>query len=258
MISKLYLLGLGPGHPKYLTLEAVKIIKKLDLFFLPDKKEEKEELTKARLNILREIKGEEGYRVVFLPFPERKKGPDYRQAVKEWRNKKAEILKEYLLKEEGEAGFLVWGDPSLYDGHVEVAKQAILSLVSETNNLIELEVIPGISSFQVLAAKFKISLTEIARPLVFHTPRSLRKERSLTNNALVFLDNYTTFMLFAKENPYLYWGAYVGTEKECLIAGRLSDVESLIREKRKEAKSKYGYLMEIYFLKPSLTEDGSL
>lgn len=245
MLKKLYLIGIGPGDPKYLTLEAKDLIDRLNLFLIPEKKGRKEELTKKRIEILKFIKGEKAFQCVYLPFPEREKGFNYKEKVIEWRKKKGEILKETFLKlEEEEAGFLIWGDPTLYDGHIDIMHQITKELG------ISFEVIPGISSFQVLGAKLKVSLTDLSTPLTFHTPRTLRKIKDIKNPVLVFLDNYETFNLYKNQALKIYWGAYVGQREEIFIFGKLSERADQIKTLRKKLKEERGYLMEIYLLKP--------
>ncbi len=245
MLKKLYLLGIGPGDPKYLTQEAKELIERLSLFLVPQKVGAKEELTEKRTSLLKRIKGSTHYEIIYLPFPEREKGSNYRESVKEWRLKKAQILKNALLKiDTEEAGFLIWGDPTIYDGHIDILK------IIESELTIEWEVIPGLSSFQVLAAKGKLSLTELSTPLSFHTPRTLRKLKHIEHPVVVFLDNYETFNLFKKEPLQILWGAYVGTEDEVYVKGPLIDKAEEIKKARKNYKEKKGYLMEIYLLKP--------
>ncbi len=245
MIKKLYLIGIGPGDPKYLTLEAKALIESLNLFLIPEKKGRKEELAQKRIEIIKFVKGERPFQCVYLPFPERERGLNYKEKVKEWRKKKGEILKEALLKvEEEEAGFLIWGDPTLYDGHIEIVKEVAREL------RISFEVIPGLSSFQVLGAKIKTSLTDLSTPLTFHTPRTLRKLKDIEHPVIVFLDNYETFNLFKDKAIEIYWGAYVGQREEKYILGKLSDTINVIKTLRKNLKEEKGYLMEIYLLKP--------
>ncbi|BAU22484.1 precorrin 6A synthase [Caldimicrobium thiodismutans] len=245
MLKKLYLIGIGPGDPKYLTLEAKSLIEKLNLFLIPEKKGKKEELTKKRIEILEVVKGGKTYQCIYLPFPERKRGINYREKVKEWRKEKAEILREALLHiQEEEVGFLIWGDPTLYDGHLD-----ILHEIAEEMKL-SFEVIPGLSSFQVLGAKMKVSLTDLATPLTLHTPRSLRNAKEIKHPVVVFLDNYETFSLFKDQPLKIYWGAYVGGKEEIFKSGTLKDISEEIKNLRKELKKNKGYLMEIYLLKP--------
>lgn len=228
------------------------MIEKLTLFLVPDKKGAKEELTKMRSTLIEKIKGKNNFEILYIPFPERKKGIHYKEKVKEWRLTKAKILKNVLMAlDKEEAGFLIWGDPAIYDGHIEILKEI------EKDLPIEWELIPGISAFQVLSAKCKISLTELATPLTFHTPRTLRKLNSIDHPTVVFLDNYETYKKFLSDKRPLkiYWGAYVGTPKEIFIEGKLERVSDKISILRKEFKEKNGYLMEIYFLKADEEEN---
>ncbi|MFZ8831448.1 MAG: SAM-dependent methyltransferase [Thermodesulfobacteriaceae bacterium] len=73
--KKVYIVGIGPGDPKYLTLEAYEVIKKAKNFIIPLKKGPKEELTKIREKVIEFCKqGDTNYRVIKVEFPERKKG----------------------------------------------------------------------------------------------------------------------------------------------------------------------------------------
>jgi len=241
--KKVYIVGIGPGDPKYLTLEAYEVIKKAKNFIIPLKKGPKEELTKIREKVIEFCKqGDTNYRVIKVEFPERKKGGVYKLEVESWRTKKASILAE-VLKDVDEACFLVLGDPSLYDGHIEIFKEVSKNLP------MEIEVIPGISTIGLLSAKHKISLTKVAESLLITTPRPLRKQKEISRNTVVFLDNYETFKLFKDESELMiYWGAYLGTEKEVLFSGKLSECWQELIELRKKLKEKHGYIMETYLL----------
>jgi precorrin-6A synthase len=241
--KKVYIIGIGPGDPKYLTLEAYEIIKKAKNFIIPLKKGPKEELTKIREKVIEFCKqGETNYRIIKVEFPERKKGGVYKLEVESWRNEKASILAE-ILKDVDEACFLVLGDPSLYDGHIEIFKEVNKDLP------IEIEVIPGISTINLLSAKHKISLTKVAESLLITTPRPLRKQKEISRNTVVFLDNYETFKLFKDDSELMiYWGAYLGTEKEVLFNGKLSQCWQELVELRRKLKEKHRYIMETYLL----------
>ncbi len=245
MIEKIYLIGMGPGDVKYLTLEAVEVIRKLKLFLIPVKAGKKEALTLKRKEIIAQIKPEKDYRLLEIPFPERKRTGSYKKEVKKWRESKAQILKEVLKKEtEKEGGFLVWGDPSIYDGHLEIFKE----VQKELN--FSLEVIPGISAFQILSAKHQISLTEIGGTLIFTTPRGIKKFTQLQDRIVVFLDNYETYKNFTSQNLKIYWGAYLGTPEEILFSGNLKEVLPQIIELRRKLRKEKGFIMETYLLSP--------
>ncbi len=245
MVKKVYLIGMGPGNLKYLTLEAVDLIKRLPLFLIPLKSSKKTYLTEKRKEILYKIRKDQNFKIVEIPFPERKRGFQYKKAVASWRRKKAEILIKVLQKEfTEEAGFIIWGDPSIYDGHIEIFKDVQKQIP------IEFEIIPGISAFQILSAKHKIPLTRIAGSLLFTTPRRLKKFSEIKENTVVFLDNYESYRKFNQEDLKIYWGAYLGTEKEVLLSGRLNEVKEKIIELRRRLRKENGWIMEIYFLLP--------
>ena len=245
MVKKVYLIGMGPGNLKYLTLEAVDLIKRLPLFLIPLKSSKKTYLTEKRKEILYKIRKDRNFKIVEIPFPERKRSFQYKEAVTSWRRKKAEILTEILQKESTEeVGFIIWGDPSIYDGHIEIFKDVQKQIP------IEFEIIPGISAFQILSAKHKIPLTRIAGSLLFTTPRGLKKFSEIKKNTVVFLDNYESYRKFNQEDLKIYWGAYLGTEKEVLLSGRLSEVKEKIIELRRKLRKENGWIMEIYFLLP--------
>ena len=243
MIKKVYLIGMGPGDKKYLTLEAVELIKRLNLFLIPGKTGRKKELSEIRRDILRAVRGEQGYRILELEFPERKKSPKYKESVREWRLKKLEVLKQVVLREdEEEAGFLIWGDPSIYDGHMFIFNELSKELG------IEFKVVPGISAFQVLSSAHRVALTDVAESLIFTTPRGIKKALEDYHSVVVFLDNYESYKRL-EEDVTIYWGAYLGTEKQVVLSGRLRDVVEEITNLRRELRKKFGWIMELYFLK---------
>jgi len=245
MVKKVYLIGMGPGNLKYLTLEAVDLIKRLPLFLIPLKSSKKTYLTEKRKEILYKIRKDRNFKIVEIPFPERKRSFQYKEAVTSWRRKKTEILTEVLQKESTEeAGFIIWGDPSIYDGHIEIFKDVQKQIP------IKFEIIPGISAFQILSAKHKIPLTRIAGSLLFTTPRGLKKFSEIKENTVVFLDNYESYRKFNQKDLKIYWGAYLGTEKEVLLSGKLSEVKEKIIELRRRLRKENGWIMEIYFLLP--------
>ena len=47
----------------------------------------------------------------------------------------------------------------------------------------------------------------------------------------------------------IYWGAYLGTEHELSVAGRLSDCKGEIERVRAAARAEHGWIMDIYLLR---------
>ncbi len=253
-MKKIFLIGIGPGSPEYLTLQAVEIIKRVNTFFILEKESEKnKDLVEARLNILRFCKGNDNFRIINVVIPERKRGgkdiDTYRKNVIQWRNKKAEIIARLINIElkDGESGaLLIWGDPSLYDGHIEIINFILKNKMAE----FEYEIIPGISSVQLLTARHKIPLNSIADEIRITTGRRLKELSSEDiKNTVVLLDNYLTYKNYVNSDLYIYWGAYLGSNDEVSISGPLRSVIEDILRKRIELKRQKGWIMETYILR---------
>ena len=52
-MRKIYVVGIGAGHPDHLTLQAAKAIGRTDVFFLLDKGEDKESMIELRRRIMK-------------------------------------------------------------------------------------------------------------------------------------------------------------------------------------------------------------
>lgn len=253
-MKKIYLIGIGTGNPEHLTVQAVKALKEVDVFFILEKESEKnEDLVRLRREILQMYLPDGRYRVVTVRIPERKKGGKdlevYRERVASWRRQKAVIISDLIKDEmaEGETGaILIWGDPSLYDGHIEILKYILEEGMAD----FEFEVIPGITSIQVLTARHRIPLNFIGEGIFITTGRRLKEmSPSDIKNTVVLLDNYLTYRNFTDGDLHIYWGAYLGTEEEILLSGRLKDVLDEIIKKRNEARKSNGWIMETYILR---------
>lgn len=251
-MKKIYLIGIGPGDPDYLTIQAINTLKKTDVFFILEKGEKKgyEEFLMIRKNILGKYLDKGTYRVVSAKIPERKKGCKlYEDGVETWRRQKAGIITEFIKDrmKDGESGaLLIWGDPSLYDGHLEILQH----ILSEGAVTFEYEVIPGITSIQILAAKHKIPLNRIGESVVITTGRRLKEySPSEIKNTVVLLDSFSSFRHFKDTDIGIYWGGYLGTEDEILLSGKLKDIIEELKKTRSEAKRAKGWLMDTYILR---------
>src|SRR3954463_2219900 len=108
-MEKVLLIGIGAGDPAYVTMQAVDALNSVDVFFVLEKAAEQDDLVALRREIVdRYVK--RPFRVVAAQDPPR--GRD----VEAWRAARAELVASLLREEAGVGAFLVWGDPSLYDG----------------------------------------------------------------------------------------------------------------------------------------------
>lgn len=254
-MKKIYLIGIGTGNPEHLTVQAINTMKKTNVFFLLEKDGKKgyEDFVRVRKEILERYLDNRKYKVVIAKIPRRKKGCNpYSNEIKTWRQETAAVITGLIKNEmkEGESSaLLVWGDPSLYDGHLEMLQH----ILKEGTVNFEYEVIPGINSIQVLSARHKIPLNRIGETIVVTTARHLKEYKpEEIKNMAVMLDSHCTFQRLQDMNIDIYWGAYLGTEDEILISGKLKDVISDIKKIRTKAKNKKGWLMDTYILRKNV------
>ncbi|MEV8314067.1 precorrin-6A synthase (deacetylating) [Streptomyces sp. NPDC059900] len=257
-MREIHVIGIGAGDPDQLTLQAVKALKSTDVFFILDKGEEKDDLVRLRRYLLGEHCTEGTYRVVEAPDPARDRkasGADYSPAVGDWRSRRAEIYERLIADELGEdesGAFLVWGDPSLYDGTIGVLEEAL----GRGAVVFAYDVVPGISSVSSLAARHRTGLSRVGRPVQITTGRRLADAGfpEGVDDVVVMLDARQAFRHYPGGDEggggiYIYWGAYVGTDDEILVSGPLDEAAPRIEALRAEARERKGWIMDTYLLR---------
>jgi precorrin-6A synthase len=232
-------IGIGAGDPEYLTVQAIAALNAVDVFFVLEKAAEQDDLVALRREIIaRFVEG--APRVVTADDPPR--GAD----VAAWRRARVRLLGDLLRDElaEGETGgLLVWGDPSLYDGTIDV-----LSDVGRDLEL-ALDVIPGVSAVAALAARHRITLNRVGGAVQVTTGRRLARGFPRdADDVVVMLDPHQAFLGLDGEFD-IYWGAYLGTADEILIAGPLAEVGAEIARVRAEARTRKGWMFDTYLLR---------
>jgi precorrin-6A synthase len=253
-MRKIFVIGIGVGDPNHMTIEAIEALNQVDVFFFPDKGTEKAALRELRKTICeRFIKGAD-YREVDVEIPQRATAGDYLVGVDEWHGRLADIyggLFHRELAENETGGLLVWGDPAIYDSTIRIIER-----VRSTGLALDFQVIPGISSFQVLAAKHRIPLNRIGEAVLLTTGRKLTGGfPDEADNAVVMLDGTQAFTNLDDGNLEIFWGAYLGMEHEILLSGRLADIKDEIVAVRQRARERHGWIMDTYLLrKPSLDD----
>ncbi|MFH5211501.1 precorrin-6A synthase (deacetylating) [Antrihabitans sp. NCIMB 15449] len=247
-MRKLSVIGIGAGHPDQVTVQAVKAMNLVDVFFVIGKGAEKQELVDVRTEILEShVDGE--YRIVEVADPPRDRTPDdYKGVVDDWHDRRAEVLeKHFAAVPDDEVGaILVWGDPSLYDSTLRIVERVL----ARGNLSFSYNVVPGITSVQALAARHRIVLNAIGEPVHITTGRKLRDEP--TGNAVVMLDADCSFTAVAGDEVHIWWGAYLGMADEVLIDGNLRDVADEIVRTRAKLRDRKGWIMDTYLLRQQM------
>ncbi|KIA63358.1 precorrin-6A synthase (deacetylating) [Nocardia vulneris] len=243
-MHKLSVIGIGAGDPDQVTMQAVKALRQVDVFFVIGKGAEKQELVDVRTAILAEHV-ERPYRIVEIADPPRDRAPaDYQGVVEDWHERRAALLAAAFAAAEGVGGILVWGDPSLYDSTLRMIERVL----ARGTVRFDYEVIPGVTSVQALAARHRLVLHRIGEPVHITTGRRLREE-GLADSAVVMLDGECTFTEVPGNDVHIWWGAYLGMPDETLIAGPLREVEQQIVERRTRLRAEKGWIMDVYLLR---------
>jgi precorrin-6A synthase len=238
--STVLVIGIGAGDPEHLTLQAVAAIGRADVFFEIDKGVP--DLAALRATLLARH-ARPDHRVVTAPEVPRDRDPaDYPAEVAAWQAARAAAYAAMIhaeLPPGGVGAFLVWGDPALYDGTLRLLPE--LDVVS----------IPGISSVQALAAAHGLILNRVGEPVLITTGRRLAEHGMPADvpDVVVMLDGRCAFAGLPDDDLDIYWGAYLGTPREILVAGDLRAVAGEIVDRRAAARAAAGWIMDTYLLR---------
>lgn len=245
----LRVIGIGPGGARQITLEAVDAIADVDVFLMLDKGSARSSLGDVRRQILAEHASPD-HRVIEVVDPPRDRQPaDYDAEVRRWHAARAALFADVLRTEVpdgGVAAFLVWGDPALYDSTLRIVDD----LIAHSDLEIEVTVVAGVTSASALTAAHRITANRIGEPIHITTGRRLGDTPvGADTNQIVMLDGDLAFRHTAHPDDHIWWGAYVGTDDQILISGRVGEVTEQIVRVRSEARARIGWIMDIYLLR---------
>ncbi|NWJ69014.1 precorrin-6A synthase (deacetylating) [Pseudonocardia sp. ICBG1122] len=267
-VRTVLVIGIGAGDPDHLTLQAVRALQRADVVFVIDKGLDgggsQDDLLALRTELLRRHRPDGGYRLVTAPEVGRDRGAEverdderYRDVVVDWQDRRARLYREMLDAElaDGQTGaFLVWGDPSLYDGTLRLLDRVLAGAGEQWS----VESVAGISSVAALAAAHRLILNRVGRPVLITTGRRIAEGMPTdVDDVVVMLDGRTAFATLPDEQRrelHIFWGAYLGTPDELLVAGPLVEVTEEILKVRAEARENKGWIMDTYLLRRGADE----
>ncbi|SHH61588.1 precorrin-6A synthase (deacetylating) [Cognatishimia maritima] len=246
----LSLVGIGSGNPDHLTLQAIKTLEAADLILLPRKGDEKSDLADLRRGIVAEVL-QTAPKVVEFDYPVRDaKTPKYLDGVNTWHDALAKIWSGLIHDHSGSdahVALMVWGDPSLYDSTLRIADR-----LKAQGLQIDVQVVPGITSLQMLTAAHAIPLNDLGAPVIITTGRQLRDHGWPlgADTVAVMLDGECSFQhLSDAQQIDIWWGGYVGMPQQVLRAGLLAEISDDIIQTRAEARAENGWIMDIYLMR---------
>lgn len=146
-IGKLYGIGVGPGDPELVTVKAARLIDETDIIFAPQSKMGKPSVA---LNIIQSyIDARDVACEIYQPlFPMTE---DDDELIKSW-DEATDVLYEKLEKGLN-AVFVTLGDPTVFSTFSYISSRL-------QQRGVEVELVPGITSFTACAARAGVQLTE--------------------------------------------------------------------------------------------------
>ena len=236
-------IGIGMG-PQHLTPEAVAALASVEVVIAFEKGTHD-----PLLAVRRAICAEHGVPLVVVPDAERdrREGHDeasYAAAVAAWHAARVERWHGALEAHPGDVGLLVWGDPGFYDSTLR-----LLDAHGERVPL-EVEVVPGISSLSLLAARHRLVLHDVARPLHVTTARRLPEAIVQgQRNVVVMLNRRIELAGLGVDDWSIWWAANLGAPGEQAVRGRVVDVLGRVAAARERAAEVDGWVMDLYLLR---------
>ena len=177
-MAKFYGIGTGPGDSSLLTVKAVDTLKNIDVLYTPEAKKGGDSLA---LSIVKK----------YLPEDlEIKSRHDSFEKIQVWNDVSSEIVSD--VKDGKDVGFITLGDPMIYSTYVYVMERLMED--------IEVETIPGISSFSNIASNQNYPLVMDTDPLMV-IPCTMEEEK--IDEALGKYDCFVLMKVYKKINMIL-------------------------------------------------------
>ena len=245
----LSLVGIGMGNPDHLTAQAVGALQSADLILIPEKGDEKSDLADLRTVICEKLLSPIP-KIARFRLPVRNpKESSYLKRVTDWHAQIAILWRNEIFKHCPNGGciaLMIWGDPSLYDSSIRIANRLIAQ-----EQQVSINVVPGLTSVQLLTAAHKIPLNTLAEPVMIMTGRNLRDKGwpNTVKSAVVMLDGDCSFDQLNGKDFTIWWGAFLGMPEQILASGPLHQCCEDIKKLRANARAQHGWIMDSYLLR---------
>jgi len=102
-MKRLLVIGIGAGNPDYITMQAVKALNRVDVFFLMDKGQSKDKLIDLRREICERYITDRTYRFAEAHSPERERGDvDYNVSVDDLNRAKQQTFERLITDKQAD------------------------------------------------------------------------------------------------------------------------------------------------------------
>ena len=182
-MAKFYGIGTGPGDSSLVTVKAINTLKNIDILYTPEAKKGGDSLA---LSIVKEYVPDK-VEIKSRHFPMSNHRPD---KIEAWEDISKEIVSD--VKSGKDVGFITLGDPMIYSTYVYVMERIMED--------IEVETIPGISSFSNIASNQNFPLVMDTDPLVL-IPCTMEEDK--IDEALEKYDCIVLMKIYKKINLIL-------------------------------------------------------
>lgn len=152
MLGKLFVIGVGPGDPELITLKAVRILKDISCIFVPKGKEEGSSIALSIVEKVIDLKDKEIIEAYFPMKKTRLQAFDSCELDTKWHETIETIYSK--LNKGIDVAFITLGDPTIYSTFFYLYDKLL-----ELSPLLNIEIIPGVSSINAGAARAKLSLS---------------------------------------------------------------------------------------------------
>jgi precorrin-2/cobalt-factor-2 C20-methyltransferase len=211
-LGKFYGIGIGPGDSRYLTLQAVDALRRVAVIFEAGSEKSGETLSSRALENVEGISARRSPLLFAMS-----KSREAREQL--WR-RNAELIADEL-KRGHDCAFITLGDPLFYSTYLYILRE-----LKNLNPTLEVETVPGITSFQVAAAKrnFPLAANDEAFGVIPAIAEEIPEELLKNLDTVVLLKTYRDKTRLAKilreygfAGEFLY-ASKLGFPEECLSA----------------------------------------
>jgi precorrin-2/cobalt-factor-2 C20-methyltransferase len=203
-------LGIGPGDPELLTVKARKILKKVDIIFVPRASCASESLA---FDIIRGYVGSRKVRKIVFPMTKDKKKLHQR-----WSANANRVYKELL--QGNNVAFVTIGDPFLYSTY-----SYLLRHIRMIDDSIAVNTVPGISVVNAIASVCNVPLAEEdERCVIMPLPRQIGRLRKLLSE----FDTVVLLKIGKRLKPLVRFLEKTGYAKKACFAKRIGSLEQQV------------------------------